>query len=34
MRVLDAARAAYVHDKILVRRNGATPVLLFPVSRS
>ena len=26
--------AAYVHDKTLVRCNGATPVLLFPVSRS
>jgi hypothetical protein len=29
MYVLDTASAAYVHDKTLVRRNGATPVLLF-----
>ena len=29
MYVLDTASAAYVHDKTLVRRNGATPILLF-----
>jgi hypothetical protein len=29
MHVLDTASAAYVHDKTLLRGNGATPVLLF-----
>ncbi len=29
MYVLDTASAAYVHDKTLVRCNGATPILLF-----
>ena len=29
MYVLDTASAAHVHDKTLVRRNSATPVLLF-----
>jgi len=29
MYVFDTASAAYVHDKTLVRCNGATPILLF-----